>query len=325
MKTILSAKALTLKRRHGSAACILPLAILLVGCKTPDIHPFADATAAVGMSVAQGGDMVVTPLTKRTINNKSPGAPDHPGVKLATAWDVRRATMEAVVQYSASLVAISDAAAKSQNNASQVVGAVQELARNIPNSGIQAGLDKAGDLLVYVGKTIIEIKAYHDMAKAVQAADPAIQEIAKVLQADFKDLAVEYYNRVNDDLDGLVTDLRPVERHYQKLKQERDRLRDKVNESVTNTEQGNELARISELLSKVEPEYETIRRAIQETELRRARGQRFFQETQAALSAWAQAHASLARTFREKTKPNFILLITKAEELRTLINQLRDN
>ena len=76
--------------------------------------------------------------------------------------------MDAVFVYSASLEAISSAAANRKANAEALAGSVGQLASSIPGYGSAA---KAGAVVIKKGmEVVVEVKAWHDMRQAVEAA-----------------------------------------------------------------------------------------------------------------------------------------------------------
>lgn len=324
--------------RLKSLACMIitkyvPLFMLATslvgGCESPNLDSFVEATADLKTSVVIGGDMVIAPLTQQSVwsseanNFISPGDPKHPAATLATDWKIREQTMEAVVVYSVSLAAIGEASAQRRESATEVVTAVKELASTIP--GVSIGSSAAGDLLIMGLETLIEVKAYHDMAKAVEAANPAIEMIAKVLKKDFRDLAILYEAIQIDKRAEVNKEIRPVQRHYDALLIAQEEQRKKVSNAVDNVELGNELARLNQLIAAVEPELTSLINRKATLEAEKANGLEFYDSTIRAIDAWSEAHASLKEYFAENRRPNLVLLATRAEELKELVSKLKTN
>jgi hypothetical protein len=302
---------------------------LVGGCESPNLDSFVEATAALKTSVVIGGDMVIAPLTEQSVWSSDtnsyihPGDPKHPAAKLATDWEKREKAMDAIVVYSASLAAIGKASAERGENAREVVSAVKELGSAIP--GVRIGSSTAGDLLIIGLKTIIEVKAYHDMAKAVGAANPAIKTIADVLKKDFEDLAILFEASQIDKRGEVRKEIRPVQRHYDALLKAQEEQRKEVSEDVNNVELGNELARLNELITVVEPEITSLKKKKAALETERINGLEFYASTINAIDAWSEAHASLKEYFEENRRPNLVLLATRAEELKELVSELKAN
>ena len=189
-------------RVAGAVHFVLDVACLLflASGATPDLKPFAEASKALSTSVTTGGDLAIKPLARMPVWDGTkyvqPDDPQHPAKVLGASWEIRRKTMDAVLVYSASLAAINDAAAHRKENATELVSSVKQLASAVPTLG--TGVSAAGDLVVFGLGTYVEIKAWHDMRKAVESADPAIQLVAKALKKDFAGLSNEFESKPND-------------------------------------------------------------------------------------------------------------------------------
>ncbi|MCP4261104.1 MAG: hypothetical protein GY774_26905 [Planctomycetes bacterium] len=302
-------------------------ASLIGGCESPNLDSFVEATAALKTSVVIGGNIVIAPLTEQLVWSSDansyihPGDPKHPTAKLATDWEKREKAMDAIVVYSVSLAAIGEASADRGENARDVVAAVKELGSAIP--GVSIGTSAAGDLLIMGLETIIEVKAYHDMAKAVGAANPAIETIADVLKKDFEDLAILFEASQIDKRGEVRKEIRPVQRHYDALLKAQEEQRKKVSNDVDNIELGNELARLNELIAAVEPEITSLKKKEATLETERTSGLEFYASTINVIDAWSEAHASLKEYFEDNRRPNLVLLATRAEELKELVSELK--
>lgn len=316
--------------RMGIVVCIcfFVLAALAVGgCVSPNLEPFVEATATLRTSVKVGGDMVIAPLTNQSVWDSTekkyipPGDPKHPAAQLANSWELREEAMDAVVVYSASLAAIGEASAKRQENAKEVVNSVKELASAIP--GVSTGSSAAGDLLIMGLETIIEVKAYHDMAKAVEAASPAIELVADVLKKDFRSLAKLFESAQIDKLSQVLVDIRPVQRYYDKLLTAQKEQRERVSENVSDIALGEEQKRLDGLIAAVEPEITSLKTEKTALEAEMTNGLEFYDSTIKAIDAWSEAHASLKEYFDENRRPNLVLLAAHVEELKELVNKLK--
>lgn len=318
--------------RMGIVVCIcfFVFAVLAVGgCASPNLEPFVEATATLRTSVNVGGDMVIAPLTNQSVWDSTekkyipPGDPKHPATQLANSWKLREEAMDAVVVYSASLAAIGEASAKRQENAKEVVTSVKELASAIP--GVSTGSSAAGDLLIMGLETIIEVKAYRDMAKAVEAASPAIELISDVLKKDFRSLAKLFESNQLTNLTKLYIEIMPVQEHYDALLKAQEEQREKISADVNNVELGNELVRLNGLITAVEPEITSFESEKARLETEMTNGLEFYDSTIKAIDAWSEAHASLKEYFDENRRPNLVLLAARAEELKELVNELKAN
>jgi hypothetical protein len=306
---------------------VLPLVFLtsLSGCATPDLKPFADSTTTVGLSVKTGGDLAIVPLKRKPLWDGSrfvqPDEAGHPAKPLEESWLLRRKTMDAVTTYSASLAAISEAAAQRRQNAADLVGSVKQLAGAVP--GINVGASAAGDLVISGLGVYLEVKAWHNMRKAVAAADPAIQEIAKILRKDLAALSDEFESKQRDQIIQMTVALRPVDRYYQNLLTARTAQRTRVEADPSDVAAGNELSRLDTLLAGVTPERTAMLEQRERVEQDLADGKGFFLAALDAVDAWAQAHQDLENAFEQKRSPNLSLLMARAQELQILVQNLR--
>ena len=312
---------------HKFGALIIGLltVLLLSGCTTPDLKPFAEASRTLSVSVSKGGDRAIKPLAKTPIwvndNLVEPGDPVHPYTALQASWVKRRKTMDAVLVYSASLEAISEAAAHRKENATELVGSVQQLVAAVPGYG--AAFNHAGTLVVKGLEITVEVKAWHDMRRAVEAADPAIQLVARGIKLDLTEISHLYEAPLNDQLAKVEASMRPVVRFEHALRNQRDAQRKLVEADPGDSSQGAELVRLDGLYATAAAELNAIRsqRAAVEDEI--AQGKEFFDSAIQAVAAWGAANADLVKAFKDQRTPNLTLLIARAEELKVIVNQLK--
>ena len=319
---------------QGARACInsaghlflgLTCLLLLTSCATPDLKPFAEASKTLSASVNRGGDLAIKPLVRMPIWDGTkyvqPEDAKHPAKALAASWEIRRKAMDAVLIYSSSLVAISEAAANRKGNATELVGSVKQLASAVPALG--TGLSAAGDLVVFGLGTYVEIKAWHNMRKAVESADPAIQLVAKALKKDFTELSNEFESKPNDHLIQIDFALRPVNRIHDALTTQREAQRNQVAGAPGDAALGTELVRLDGLLTAVNVDLNKLQSEKNRIEEFRADGVEFFASAIKATDAWAAAHADLVKCFEERRTPNLALLAARAEELKGIVENLK--
>jgi hypothetical protein len=311
----------------GIVSTILFFVAVISGCAIPDVRPFADATTTLSASVRAGGDMLITPLSEKPIwvekkkKYIQPKDPEHPGKTLEADWKLRREAMDAIVIYSNSLVAIGEASANRQESAEGVVNEVKKLASLIPNIGTT--INAAGDLVVFGLKTYIEIKAYHDMARAVKSADQAIKLVAKVIKEDFKKLKTAHASILTAKLTKSKKDIRIPQRNYEQYKKEQKDLRNKILENLDDQKLRDKMIETDALLAGVEPEYTSLQNQIASLEQEKSNGKNFFNKTIEAINAWAEAHAKLSEAFEKNQSPNLVLLAARAQELKIIIEEAK--
>jgi hypothetical protein len=316
-------------RNRGAAVVqfVLGLTCLLflASCTTPDLKPFAEASKTLSASVNTGGDLAIKPLARMPVWDGAkyvqPDDPKHPAKALVASWEIRRKAMDAVLVYSSSLAAINEAAAHRKENATELVGSVKQLASAVPTLG--TGVSAAGDLVVFGLGTYVEIKAWHDMRKAVESADPAIQLVAKALKKDFVELSNEFESKPNDHLIQLDVSLRPVTRIHDALTTQRDAQRTRVAGAPGDAILGAELARLDGLLAATDVDLNKLETEKTKIEGFRADGLEFYTSAIKAVDAWAAAHADLVKSFEQHRTPNLALLGARAQELKDIVDKLK--
>ena len=300
--------------------------LTLSGCATPDLAPFAAASSTLASSVKQGGNLAINPITQRSVwvgdQLVPPSDENHPGKALREQWDARLKTMDAVIVYSASLAAINEASARRKENATQLVDSVKKLASAVP--GVNVGAGPAGDLMISGLGMLVEVKAWHDMGKAVAAADPAIQKIAEIIAKDMASLRDLFESPIRADIARVSNALRPVQRTYTALQSARESARANIVSDVNSSANGDALTRLDALAEGVQPELDVLRDERKELENRLAGGREFFDAAINGIEAWAQTHTDLAESFKENRRPSLVLLIARAEELSGIITELRN-
>lgn len=303
------------------------LAVVIYGCATPNLKPFADATSTLSRTVKKGGDMVIAQVTGKTVvvNGQTfePDHSKHPVVKLKESWELRKKTMDALIVYSASLAAIADASAKRQSNATAVVSAVKELALTIP--GLNIGSNAAGDLIIYGLSLAIEVKAYHDMAEAVKSAHPAVELIAKALGKDMEGLPIEFQNNLDDEIQEAKKALWQPLKYYNSLIKERTEFRRSLPSDLDKPGSVEGMLKLDALIQAVEPEVNRSREKIAALQNKLDTGLKFYEMAQESIQTWVQAHQDIQKAFTEKRAPNLVLLAARAQELKGLIEKFEES
>ena len=229
--------------------------------------------------------------------------------------------MDAVLVYSASLEEISDAAAHGEESATELMGPLQQLASAVPGYG--AAINGAGALVVEGLKTTVEVKAWHNMRRAVEAANPAVQLVARGIKQDLVEISHLYEAPLNDQLAGLGASMRPVARFEQALRQQRDAQRKLVEADPGDSAKGAELARLDGLYATAWADLNQIRSERAKAEEQIALGKEFFASAVQAVDAWAAANADLVKAFKDHRTPDVTLLLARAQELNDMVSQLK--
>ena len=312
-------------RRASAWATAITCVVLLTGCATPDLKPFAEASRALSGAVTAGGTLAIEPIARMPhVTDGASIPPDdarHPAKALRDSWALRRKTMDAILVYSASLAAISEAAQNRRENAAGVVKAVSDLAAAVPGVGVIS--QGTGALLSFGLGAVVEVKAFHDMREAVASANPAVRLVAAALRSDFGDLAGLYESSQNTLLLQTGRDVRPLEQVHEALRKQRAAERAKVASNAADKTAGAELARLDALMAGIEPELTRVRSARAAAQEAKDGGRNFFKSAQSAVDAWAAAHGDLVNAFDENRMPNLVLLGARIDELKVILDDLR--
>lgn len=318
-------KSNSTKHALATSLIVIVAMILAAGCATPNLGPFADATASMSAAGKRAGDLSLALLATQTIKSNAgtfrPGDTNHPSVQFEQSWKLRRKALDDIEAYTASLGALGDASSNSKSNVTQVVSALQELASNVP--GIGSGVTAAGDLLITIGRTIIEVKAYRDMAKLVKAAHPLVKEVVAALEKDLGDLQILFESLMRAELRRLKNKAEAPQKYYDKLRGELDTLRTAAGELAGDTVNGNKIIRLDQLIAGVESEVSALDKEIAAQKLAMEDGLHFFEQAKETLSTWLESHGQLHAALSEKQLPNLALLISRAQELKAAADNLR--
>jgi hypothetical protein len=315
-----------------TATAALVALVFLAGCQTPDLKPFASASADLATSIKKGGELAITPLLAAPMkvghDLVPPSSDQHPGKKLQEEWDKRCKTADALLAYSASLAAIADASAHRQGNAKGLVDSVNALAKTV--TGATPLTDAASNLASKVLETAAEVKAFRDLSAAVKSADPAIQAVALSLQADFVEIANVLRSRLTTQRSDASSASKPVKDFLDTVRKRRDRQRVEVAKALVDPKRSAEqpaldaeLAHLDALVANAEPEDNTRTAELNRLESAIAAGKAFFAAAEATTKTWADAHRDIAVALEEKRTPNFMLLVSRAQELRNLVIELK--
>ena len=314
--------------RRGSVGIFFcaVLGLLAAGCATPSLTGFSDASTTLASAVKTGGELAIAPLATQPVWNPVkkeyvlPGEEEHPFEELDAQWQKRRQAMDAVLVYSASLEAISSAAANRKQNAEALVGAVGQLAESV-GYGATA---EAGKIVITKGlETIVEVKAWHDMRRAVREADGAIQKLGPVIQSNLLALMTQHQANVMLALSANRTTNFTALAQEKILIESRNAQRTNVVAAISDAAAGAELTRLEGLLATVRGEADRARAdnaSLQET---KRTGREFFESAAQGVEAWARSHGEIAKAFEEKRTPNLALLIARAEEIRAVVEEIK--
>jgi hypothetical protein len=311
LRTILAAQMN--HRTFMSGYTLLALVLIVNGCQTPNVEPFANATAVLRLAVIQGGAVVSETMTTST---------DVADAKaFVEIWQDRVKLMDMLLGYSDAISGIAVAGAGAQQTVQTLGDAVIRLAENVPMSGsaVSQGV-QLGQILIRTG---IQIKAFNDLSEAVGAAHPTFVDVAKYLQADIEDLKT-IYTKASQDLESEVDDV------YGKRESQRHRLlseRDKWRDAMLNTFNDTNAERVKqgeELIAHMAPDHQEYVQRRDTLLTQRAAAVLMFDKAQQGVRAWVQAHDELKLAIEQKRQPNVRLVLSLSQEIKDAVDRIKN-
>lgn len=294
------------------------LAGLIAGCATPDLQPFADATSAMAGSTRKAGEIARSQL-QRGEAVRPTGA--NSLKDFDESWKVRREALDHIEAYATSLAALGTASANAKANMGQAFSALKTLASKVPGYG--EAFNAANDLVISIGQSAIELKAYRDMSQFVSAADPIVQSVVTNLDKDLRLLKTLYHSQASAQLRAVKDQAEPSQTYYRKLAAAREGLRKEGAEILANQGNQEKLTLLDKHIAVVEPEVKEHEKRILSQAAAMENGLLLFEEASETLKAWGKAHGALHVALTEKRMPDFGLLIARAQELRAAAENLR--
>jgi hypothetical protein len=299
---------------------VLIFSVMAVGCATPNVQPFADATVELRRAVVEGGAVTADSMARAARVNPNPSA-NNDVEAFASVWQDRVKLMDVLVAYSDSIANIALAGRGAKQTAEALGDSVASLADLVPATGIAVneGL-KLGELLV---KTGIEIKTYHDLDRAVNAAHDALEKVATYLKKDIADLK-RLYVKASQDIQGQLEDEFGAREGYRrKLLKKRDELRQQLPDQFTDANIAS-LEQIEELLAHVAPEHLEYMNRRADLFRKRATTIQLFDTAQQGVAAWSQSHKALKQAIDQNRRPNVRLIMATAQEIKDAVDRVQN-
>ncbi len=314
-------RMLRLMKSYTFTILMLVLALALSGCQVPkNVAPCADATGALHRAINESG--AVTAEAMATVPSVLSGTSARKEAKeFIELWQDRVKLMDVLLGYSDALAGVAAASTAAQQTVEALGSSITQLAAVVPVTGsaVAAGV-QLGQVLIRTG---IEIKAFHDLAQAVNAAHPALAEVAKYLEADLEDLR-RLYLKASQDLEAALDD-QYGERESQrnKLQEKRNQLR---NTMITNFHDATieQVMLVEELLAHMEPEHQEYTRQRNAVLLRRTTTLQMFKKASKGVRAWVRAHEELKVALEQNRQPNVRLILATAQELKDAVDRIRN-
>ena len=292
-----------------------------VACQTPpDVTPFADATAALDLSVH---------ATERSVTAEIAAFDTTQADTFRSAWEKRLTVMRAMSEYSSSLVAIVQAARDSGETVKGVFDSVEKLFTTVGAvypTGQVANALTSGTVAAY--RAYANDRAAKTVSDALKVAAPAVQTVAEALAADFATLqgtlrslrraAITDYVTKQKQSNALIGSVQGLMNKFETLNgQIAD---DSTDASLLDA--ANALASLieSERALPVYAEYEAGLKSIGE----RFDGHMALARTAAdTAGAWGDAHRALILAAEGRAAGGFQNLVALSQELLEIYNATR--
>jgi hypothetical protein len=307
--------ATALLRRFARALGLAVAVSAAAGCASlPDAGPFVDATTQYRSAIVASGAAIEGELREIRATPQADA--------FAKEWSVRIRAADALVAYSRSLAGIVSAGNDGAASARKVADSVQTLAGAagiaLPAAPV---VGTVTDVAAFVYGQIASIRATSALAEAMQAAGPAVDQIATVMAKDLQaaDSIVRAANEIAAQ--NLTDRFNDQTSHYAALVRERNAL---YKNSAPLTRQDEErLLQLDRLIAATRS-WRDGQQAEEKAIAERLRATRkLIGATQQGLAAWALAHRDLAAAVAEGRKVDPAALLASIGEIRELVKRVQ--
>lgn len=304
--------------------------LLLAGCTTPDLKPFADSTAGLHQATVQTRDIIKAELRefkKAELFSDASVLRDAETV-IPNSFDARIKFMEAVVAYSDSLAAIVDASKNARANAQSLGDSVKGLADAVGPYGAAVG--QAIPIFVSVAGGVEEAWAVHSLKEATKKANPIIQAGAVIMEADvlkIKSILVRneqpYIQKLEEPYANDLTIREEIIRlRNEETKQLLDALKKDKQGAVVATFNTN-LAEYDKAMASINLWYEPLQKNEADAISRLELEAQMMKNTVHGFQQWAKVHADLTKALEDNRQPNIRELVSTVLEIKTEIENLK--
>lgn len=321
----------------------------LAACGTlPDVTPFAGATEDLRDAVVQ-----VAPAVTAEVQNVPNG--ENYVILIGDAWKTRVDAINAMNNYSQSLVAIVGAGNEGSETAEKIgdsFGTMLEQAGKVL-PGVTPIAANATDAVKFLIQTYINIKSMKDLENALDAAQPGINTFSKLLSQDLADLdglvldahlAVENerlfaHNEKYGALKALEEQRTKLQTIYAKAMAENTKHFEAMAEIIINDigeelkdppfskarlkEMSDAISEVDKLIIANDSWLVPIKNEVQKEQERVTATRQLIASAQNGVRQWAVAHANLVTAVQEGRAPNFHNLVKTAVEIEDLVTKFR--
>jgi len=300
---------------------LLLLVVCLSGCATPpNVEPFANATSELRRAIVEGGTVTAEAMTLAAKADSDPKK-NKSAKEFVEIWQVRLKLADVLLGYSDAISGIASAGKDAEGTSKALGQSIMSLASYVPVTGlaIEEGVN-LGQLLLTTG---LQIKANKDLGKAIDDAHEALDKVAGYLQRDLVDLK-RLYKKANQDLLAQLDDEYGPRKEYRELllnKQNALRSRMKKDFTDSTTEQETKLAELLSITDSEHKEYLQKRKSLikdQEITIQ------MFETAKQGVKAWINAHKELKLAIEQNRRPNVLLIMSTAEEIKEAVDRIRN-
>jgi len=342
---------LSLRCRIPALAAVLTFGLAACGA-LPDVTPFAGATEDLRDAVVQ-----VAPAVTAEVQNVPDG--ENYVTIIGDAWKTRVDAVNAMNNYSQSLVAIVGAGNEGAETAEKIGDSfgtlLTQAGKALPGtlSGVAPVAENATAAVEFLIQTYVNIKAMSNLEDALDAAQPGINTFSKLLSKDLADLdglvldaqlAVEIeragaYNDKFDALKGLEAQRTKLQTIYARAMAENTKHLEAVADMIINDtggepkdppfskarlkEMSDAIAEVDKLIKANDFWLVPLEVEIKKEQERVIAARLLIASTQNGVRQWAIAHANLVAAVREGRVPNFHTLVKTAVEIEDLVTKFR--
>lgn len=327
----------SVRRRLRSLTLIL---VALLGACTalPDVGPFNEATILMRSATAGAGDLSLKEL-KTTRQAGASDLSEANAKKLEAALASNKKSLDALVDYTASLQAIVDSGNSGADSARALLDSVTKLAgaAGAPMlPGASEGLVKlAGDTVAFVYGEIARHLAAQRLEEALDAMAPSMAKLVTLLDAQLGDLEGVFalciaaqVDHLNAGTDGGYGDWLKKQTRFDVLKLGALReLEEALAASPANATKVKEatarLAQVDAALKSVAPKVAEHRQKMDAVIAREVAGKATLLAARSALRNWIAAHEALVKAVKGRQPFSATSLAAAAAEAKTLYERWR--
>lgn len=300
---------------HRLALYILALLLavsLSSGCTTPDLKPFANATADLHSSFQRAQvDTVATVRTAGAIQEAD---------SLSLELGKRVVATQSLLSYSDALAQIADAGRSGGDQAEKLGNALNGFLGSFSVAGVIPQSFLAGFKSLY--GLVAQVRAAKSLGSAIEKADPAIQSIAGILVADLAALDA-VIRTAETPIERAIKD-RPENREVLDYRKRLEKMRAVLEKGLGEPIDPAKSAQIKDINALIEgtnDRYQPIMSELKNSRDRISLQVAFVNKAKDGVLEWARAHGKLAQSIREGLQPDYRSLVTTIVELRAILSK----